>query len=387
MSLKIGFNARVLADPAVRGLARYTVNLLRALSQRGDAELALFSKEPLQPAHLDGISARVIIFDAPRESVWNDWDLPRRIRREGIQVFHAPADRGLPLPKPCPMVVTIHGSYERAHWRKLFPTAKDKLWYWKNEWLNRLNADAILTVSDTAADEIARLGIAARRKLSRVYLAAGDEFRPDADSGDAAVLERHGVRLPYLLYVGGYDQHKNVDVLIRAFDQSSLPHYQLVVVARHQWNYPVWVEKWRTLRCFPRLRLIEAPCEELPAFYRQAEFFVNPSLWESFSLQTLEAMASGTPTLASNRKAIPEIAGEAALFFDPEDVVGLSRTMEKLASDHELRRQLRERGLRRAHGFSWHACAEETLNVYRRIAAQTKQARCRESQVRPLVPS
>lgn len=369
MALRVGFNARVLADPDVRGWVRYTVGLLRALSQRDDVDLVLFSDQELHPGHVQGIRARSVIFQAPRESVWNDWELPRKIRQEGIDLFHAPADRGLPLLKPCPMVLTVHGSYERTYWKRLFPTLKGKLWYWKNEWLNRFNSDAVLTVSDTVNEEIACLRIVPGMKLHRVYLAAGAEFQPQGCSCDPKVLEDYKVQPPYVLYVGGYDRHKNVDTLIQAFNQARLPEHQLVVVAKHQWEYPKRVEEWKALPCFSRLRLIEALPHELPAFYRQAEFFVNPSRWESFSFQTLEAMACGTPVLASDRKAIPEIAGGAALLFDPEDVASLSQLMMRVAADENLRQRLREQGLRRANCFSWQACAEQTMSVYRQVVA------------------
>jgi glycosyltransferase involved in cell wall biosynthesis len=94
---------------------------------------------------------------------------------------------------------------------------------------------------------------------------------------------------------------------------------------------------------------------------------VNPSLHESFSFQLLEAMACGTPVLASNREAIPEILGGAGLLFDPEDLDGLSRLLEKLGGDEALKNQLRKRGLERVKSFSWEKTARETVQVYSEV--------------------
>jgi glycosyltransferase involved in cell wall biosynthesis len=104
--------------------------------------------------------------------------------------------------------------------------------------------------------------------------------------------------------------------------------------------------------------------KELPCFYRCAQFFVNPSLWESFSLQVPEAMACGTPIISSNRKALPEILGEAGLYFDPDDDFALPRLMRLLAEDANLREKLRGYGLKRAADFSWKKTAQETLSLY-----------------------
>src|SRR4029077_6803204 len=133
-----------------------------------------------------------------RESVWQDKLLPASLRKERIDLFHAPADRGLPFPKPCPFVVTVHDSYERAHWRELFPTLKQRAWYWKNEAANRFRADAGLTVSDTARRNLIALGVAPAQRLSRIHLAASEEFRPEPAPDDAGVVARRGVREPYV---------------------------------------------------------------------------------------------------------------------------------------------------------------------------------------------
>jgi glycosyltransferase involved in cell wall biosynthesis len=368
-AIRVGFNARGLADARMRGLTRYTVGLLRALSANDDVELVLFSSEDLAPVHLEGIRARVVTFSARRETLWNDDALPRMIRREGVSVFHAPADRGLPFRKSCPCVVTIHGWYEREQWRALFPSLKERCWYWKHEWINDHRANAVITVSETAREHLRRRGVKDER-LHVTPLAAGPEFTSIASIADQAVLRAHRIDGPYVLYVGGYDRHKNVETLVQAFETADLPDHRLVIAAEHQWRYAELASDWRALRCHGRLRLIEAATDEVPALYRHAAMFVNPARAESFGLQLVEAMASGIPLLAAERGALPEVAGDAALYFDPDHVKGLADAMTNVAGDPALRATLRAKGVARARAFSWSRTADATMAVYRAVLAR-----------------
>jgi glycosyltransferase involved in cell wall biosynthesis len=368
--LRIGFNGTVLTNPEIRGLTRYTTQLLRALSQRDDVELFLFSSLEMHPPHLEGVRATTFIFDAPRETLWVDWALPRKVRELGIDVFHAPAERGIPLLKPCPMVLTIHNSYERTHWREVYPGLKNKLWYWKFEMVNFTRADVIITVSDFTLKELIQWKIAREAQLRRVYYGIASEFDPSPSILDAEVVRKYKIDPPYILYVGGYNVWKNIDALVQAFDSAQLPDHSLVIAARKQWDYEMLREKWSSLRCFPRMRLVEPLTEELPSLYRRADFFVNPSVWESFSLQVPETMASGTPLLCSNRSAMPEIAGDAALFFDPDNREELVQLLRRFAVDTDLKNRLRSRGLERAKAFSWSETAEQTVAIYRSLVGR-----------------
>jgi len=365
--LRIGFNGSVLTNPEIRGLTRYTTQLLRALSQRDDVAIFLFSPLELHPAHLEGVRATTVVFDAPRETLWVDWALPRKVRELDMDVFHAPAERGIPLLKPCPLVLTVHNSYERTHWREVYPGLKEKLWYWKFEAVNYTRADVIITVSDVARNELIQWKIAREGQARRVYPAPAPEFHPSPSPLDAEVAGKYQIDAPYILYVGGYNVWKNTDALVQAFDTAHLPDHSLVIAARKQWDYEMLRQQWSSLRCFPKMRLVAVLPEELPSLYRRADFFVNPSVWESFSFQVTEAMASGTPLLCSNRRAMPEIAADAALFFDPDDRAGLVRLLRRFAVDTDLKNQLRSRGLERVKAFSWRETAEQTVAIYRSL--------------------
>jgi glycosyltransferase involved in cell wall biosynthesis len=365
--MRIGFNGEVLANPEIRGLTRYTTQLLRALSKRDDVEIFLFSPLEMHAPHLEGVRATTFVFGAPRETLWVDWALPRKVRELGIDVFHAPAERGIPLLKPCPLVLTIHNSYERTHWREVYSGLKQRLWYWKFEAVNYTRADVIITVSNATRNELIQWNIARERQLRRVYYGTAGEFDPSPLPLDAEVVRKYQIDSPYILYVGGYNAWKNIDALVQGFDIAQLPNHSLVIAARKQWDYEMLRERWSSLRCFPRMRLVEALTEELPSLYRGADFFVNPSVWESFSLQIAEAMASGTPLLCSNRSAMPEIAGDAAVFFDPDNREELVRLLRRFVVDADLKSQLRSRGLERVKAFSWREAADQTVAIYRSL--------------------
>jgi hypothetical protein len=365
--IRVGFNGSVLTNPEIRGLTRYTTQLLRALSQRDDVAIFLFSPVEIHPAHLEGMRATTVVFDAPRETLWVDWALPRKVRELGVDVFHAPAERGIPFLKPCPLVLTVHNSYERTHWREVYPGFKEKLWYWKFEAVNYTRADVIITVSDVTRNELIQWKIARKQQARRVYLAPAPEFHPRPSPLDAEVARKYKIASPYILYVGGYNVWKNTDALVQAFNAAHLPDHSLVIAARRQWDYEMLRQHWSSLQCFPRMRLVEALPEELPSLYRRADFFVNPSVWESFSFQVTEAMASGTPLLCSNRGAMPEIARDAAQYFDPEKRAELVSWLQRFAADSQLKAELRDKGFERVKAFSWEATAEQTVAIYRAL--------------------
>ncbi len=371
--MRVGFNADILSNPDVRGLVRYTTELLRALSCRDDVEIFLFSQQELNAQHLADIRATSVVFPALRETLWVDLTLPKKLREWNIDVFHAPAERGIPLLKPCPLVVTVHESYERTYWREVYPKLKSRLWYWKYELSNYCRADALITVSDTTRRKLIELNVTRERQCRRVYLAPAREFRPEGDTSDAEVIDKYNLCSPYVLYVGGYDTRKNVHALVQAFDSAHLPNHRLVIVARKEWEYPALVERWKQLSCFPKLRLLEVQPREIPALYRQADFFVNPSLWESFSFQLTEAMACGTPLLCSNRTAMPEIACGAAQYFDPENRDELVSWLQRFAADSQLKARLRHEGFERVKAFSWDATAEQTVAIYRDLLCKGVQ--------------
>lgn len=177
---------------------------------------------------------------------------------------------------------------------------------------------------------------------------------------DAAALRRHGLERPYFLYVGGDDAHKNLGVLLEAFRrfrEAETGDHELVLAGRH---------RAAAAPPDPRVRRLGFVADaDLPALYRGARACISLSRHEGFALPILEAMACGTPMVAARAAAMPETLGDAGLLADPEDPADAARCLLRLVREPRLCLELRERGLKRAAGFSWERAAAATLDAYR----------------------
>ena len=211
----------------------------------------------------------------------------------------------------------------------------------------------------TARDVVEWFGISAR-KVTVIWLGVDlERFHPMASQTEN-----------YFLYVGRHDPHKNLARAIRAFAQIS-----------GQNNHEFWLAGPTDRRYTPQLKMLANELgvgkqvrfldyvsdAELPRIMACALAVVFPSLWEGFGLPVLEAMACGTPTIASNLSSIPEVAGDAALLVDPYDVFGLAGAMQDIVNDPNLRLQLREAGLSRVKQFSWMRTGQRTAEVLRSL--------------------
>ena len=220
-------------------------------------------------------------------------------------------------------------------------------------------ADQIITDSTFSRDDIiARLGVAPRL-VTAIPLAA-DDFTPASGADRATLAARFGIGERFLLYVGAGDRRKNLVRLVEAYGR---------LRARGSTDATL-------VLCGPKPPRNRSPGvhwlgrvsdDDLKALYRAAVALVHPSLLEGFGLPVLEAMASGTPVICSNATSLPEVAGEAALYFDPMDVDGLATAMERCLQDRGLRDSLRERGLLQARKFSWEETARRTLAVFDQV--------------------
>jgi len=181
------------------------------------------------------------------------------------------------------------------------------------------------------------------------------------------VRRRYGLEGPFLLSVGSLEPGKNRERLLQAFArlQARGLKHTLVVAGQRAWRYEGEAPLARRLGLADSVRFLgHVPQADLPALYSAADLFVFPSLYEGFGLPALEAMACGTPVVASNVSALPEVVGDAALQVSPLDVEALADAIERLLRDDRLRADLRERGLERARQFSWEKAARRTAEVY-----------------------
>ncbi len=310
------------------GIRRFAEEVLRRLPELQHLSGGLPLLHPAEPLWLAGMLAR------------------RRPTAYFSPGFNPPLYSGVPL------VITVHDILHLS-----FPgdTPLSKRAYYRFVLRPAVRrASAVLTPSEHSKRELLAWTAVPEQKVVVVGGAARSGFTPEGP--------RHSPGYPYLLYAGAQKEHKNLPALLQALARSTLPpEIRLVVTGQNDSGLGAVA---RQLALGERVvfagRVSE---EELPAIYRGATAVVLPSLGEGFGLPALEGMASAVPVLASNKAALPEVTGDAAVLVDPHDVDAMADGLWRIVFDDDVRRECRERGLRRAGDFSWDRTASRIRRV------------------------
>lgn len=375
----IGIDARFFG-PVGKGLGRYTQRLLQNLEQLADGrhQFVVFLRREnfdlYQPAKAN---FRKVLADFGWYSWAEQLEFPKTIRAAGVELMHYP-HFNVPLRTPCPFVVTIHDLILFRYPTRRASTLPAFL-YWFKYAAYRLviglavrRARRIIAVSEyTKRDIVKRFGI----KPERVTVTYEAAEPPEPDDGAPLDLAAHGVTRPFFLYVGNAYPHKNLETLLVAFRQllEAGLKAQLVLVGKNDYFYErVRAEAGKLKLGTDVVFWGHADDRELSKLYAAARVYVFPSLLEGFGLPPLEAMTHGLPVVAAGNSCLPEVLGEAATYFEPTDVAGMTRAMRRVFEDEHLRRILAARGPEHARTFSWRRCAQETLAIYEQ-ALKTKQ--------------
>lgn len=273
-------------------------------------------------------------------------------------------------------VVTIHDAFAYV-----CPEEHNRL----DNWRYRLmlphlarQADAVLTDSETSREDLRRYLAISAEKLQVIACGVDPRFAPVPDGRERrAVLARHGISAPYLLYVGAVNGRKNIARLLDAYTaiRSRHPGLSLVIVGKRQWRTPHIDTTAEGLERDGQVRVTGYLDDaDLPALYSAAEVFIFPSLYEGFGLPPLEAMACGTPVVSSWSSSLPEVVGDAAILVDPLDVTAIAAGIERVLLNRVEAAELRAHGLARARQFTWERTARETVALYDRVLAGTRAA-------------
>lgn len=370
--MRIAFDGTTLT-PGRTGVGYYTEHLLQHLAHEvaatGD-EIVVVSNQPIDTER--PLPRHVRVHQGHRFPVRIGW-MQMRARRalDAVQPDVAHFTNGMmPIGSPVSTIVTVHDMSLR-----LYPQCHPVRRLLLNRPLMHMairQAAAIVTVSDSARRDLLRFhGIPADR-VSVVHEAASPAFRPiDDRAWIDRVRSRYGLPPRFVLYVGTIEPRKNLLRLMDAFAQArqrGLPHH-LVCVGPYGWSSRDLAGRIDHLGLSDAVHFTGyAPFEDLPVIYNLGDFFVFPSLYEGFGLPVVEAMASGLPVITSSTSSLGEIAADAACTIDPTNTDAIADAMVTLAADPALRRDLSERGLRRARLFSWTQTAKEMLAVYHRAA-------------------
>jgi glycosyltransferase involved in cell wall biosynthesis len=233
-------------------------------------------------------------------------------------------------------------------------------------------ADHIITISDFSKTQIVEhLGISPD-KISTIHCGVNGQFngvgRTEAMAKVEEVLQ---IRAPYILCVGNLKPHKNVSVLLQAFAalrrRNAIPHNLLILGDDKTWRRSL-LQECERLKIAEFVHFIpHVSSQLLPKVYEAADLLVMPSRVEGFGLPVLEAMASGTPVVCSRAASLPEVAQDAALYFDPSSPEELEQEIERLANSEVLQHRLRETGLKRAKELTWQSAVQKHMQVYERF--------------------
>lgn len=356
------------------GLGRYSERLARSLHDAFPDQIALFHNRGAHgelPHSLTGI---------PRRSVqlgykpWRSAVLLAHLLRLGfnrmlpdVHLFHSTEHLLMPL-RGAPTVLTVHDLIY-----KLYPEYHKRLNYWFLNLAMPLfcrRATAIIAVSEATRRDIVAHYDVEPDKIHVVYEAAAEHFkRPDAEDV-ARVRQKYDLPEQFLIHVSTIEPRKNLSRLVEALKRlrRTRPELKLVLVGSKGWLYEDFFARIREEGLEKVvIALGWTPDADLPAVIGAAELAVQPSLYEGFGLPVLEHMACGQVVAASNASSFPEIGGEAAAYFDPEDVRDMTNVIGRLLDDEQKRRERRHAGLQQAARFSWQRAARETMAVYERV--------------------
>jgi len=352
------------------GIGTYIRNLLRHLSRLDtQTDYVILSRvDDCGAVEELGENFRAVPEIARQYSIAEQLRVPMDLRREGIDLFHAP-HYVLPALTPCKSVVTIHDCIH-LRFPQYLPSRLGYAYARTALWIATHRSNRVLTVSEASKRDILRYFHIPEGKIDVIYNAIDERFGETPTPEEIELVrERYQLNAPYVLYAGNIKPHKNLERLIEAFhilrQDGDLGHVKLLIIGDEISKYARLRRAVHRYKLHKHVRFFGfVPDKTLAVLYRLARVFVFPSLYEGFGLPPLEAMASGTPVITSNVSSLPEVVGDAALLIDPLDPVAIAGAMRLVLMDSVLRENLRQKGLRRVREFSWERSVRRVREIY-----------------------
>lgn len=358
-----------------RGMGNYVFSLLEELRRVDSAHefIVYDGRDPVSVVSPNR-SWRAVSVGPANYPIREQLSLPLRCTRDRTDLLHCPANTcPLVLPRQIKLVVTIHDVMFMMPHSEL--PASASIYHRAGALYRRITArhaarraDAIIAVSRKSASDIERyLGVPAER-IRVIHEAPASRFRRFDSPSALGAVRAAGVTGRFILALGGADPRKNTRRAIEAFAAAAkfqAKGLKLVVVGLSPRSIPTFGE--HAERCGVGGEVVFTafvPEETLVAMYKAAEMFLYPSLYEGFGLPVLEAMACGTPVIASTAGSLPEVAADAAVLVDPSDICAIADAIGRVATDAEFHTDLIRRGSARARLFSWERAASQTIRVY-----------------------
>lgn len=376
--MRIGIDARMYS-PQFTGIGRYVYELTRHLFEIDSTnEYVLFMNQPQYTAFRPPHSRiKKILVNAKHYSLAEQLRFCRLLYREHLDLMHF-THFNAPILYCRPSVVTIHDLT-----LSFFPGKKMTQWHHRLAYNTVIRSSVhharhIIAVSENTKKDLVHLLGVNSKKISVIYEGVAEEFKrlKPSDPSLKQLHEDYSLKHGFILYTGVWRNHKNLVNLIRAFGLlCKNPSFKgkLVITGKEDPFYPEVKFTLAALGLQKRVLLTGLVSEKmLIALYNAATVYCLPSLYEGFGLSPLEAMACGTPVVASQTSCIPEVCGQDnAIFFDPKSPQAIANALQNIWDDPEIQKRLIENGLRHVKRFSWRAMAETTKKVYEGIDGKT----------------
>ncbi|HEX7486941.1 MAG TPA: glycosyltransferase family 1 protein [Vicinamibacterales bacterium] len=365
--MRIAIDARKYHD---FGIGTYIRNLIHQLARIDhETEYVLLCRpQDREKIVVPNQNFRLVVEPAPVYSISEQIRIPMALRREHVDLFHAP-HYVLPPLIHCRSVVTIHDCIHLM-FPQYLPGRLASAYARAQIWTAAHRSDRILTVSETSKLDILRRFRVPADKVTVVYNAIDERLAtPLAEEDFERVRARYQLKDPFALYVGNIKPHKNLERLIDAFhelrQETAFESLKLVIIGDEISKYQGLRRAVHRHKLHKHVRFFGfVPLETLAVLYRLASVFVFPSLYEGFGLPPLEAMYYGTPVVTSNVSSLPEVVGDAAILVDPYSSTSIAEGMRRALTDEDLRAWLHDRGMARAREFSWEQSVAQIRAVY-----------------------
>lgn len=374
--MRIGFDATSLTGLSGVGIIKYITKIVEYTSSK-KIDCFLFAKNDLKVniagSHIKFIKESGKGFSRP---YWDQFIIPKLIKKYKIDLYHAPSNLGLPAyPKnPCKLVVTIHDIapavlpdyYKRAS-KEIF------LEYQSYPGISAMFADKVIAVSASTKKDICRIFNIEAAKIRVIFQGDDEKIARNLDKNILeAYQKKYGFGEDYIMYVSEIALRKNHENLFRAFGEvrrKTGRDTKLLLAGRAHEEFTEPLRKViADIGQEKNIIFLDyVPEDALSVLLSYARLMVYPSLYEGFGLPILEAMACGCPVVCSNVSSLPEVAGKAARLFDPYDIKSIAEAIEFGISDEAWRKKTVEKGFLRVNDFSWEKTQKETFDVYRKL--------------------
>jgi glycosyltransferase involved in cell wall biosynthesis len=382
--MKIGIEGQRLFRKKKHGMDMVALELIRNLQQIDhDNEYVVFVRPDKDDTVLsDTRNFRISLLEGGSYPMWEQFTLPRAAKKEGCDILHCTSNTA-PIRTDIPLVITLHDIiYMESGLLRILNGSGTPYQKLGNVYRRLVvpnvvkKSSRIITVSNYERQRISSFfGVNGDTRLVSVYNGVSDHFHPVTDP---VLLQKTKTKynLPdeFFFFFGNTDPKKNTRGVIRAFadfiDRTN-SDIHLVMPDFDPAELDRLISETGNTRVRDRIKLTGYIANtDLPAIYSQCRIFLYPSLRESFGIPILEAMACGAPVITSNTSSMPEIAGSAAAFADPENAREITDRMIELTTDAGYRNRLIAQGFAQSARFSWRTMAREVLDIYNEIASK-----------------